>query len=155
MPGSYLMAVHRKACRCHENPLWRLPDFPERYGCVRLMPENPYNLFDVIVLPSCKKFLGWCHVPHTIDDLSIHFDGIPWWDGIVLLQVFFCFSWAVLHKSNRVKCSHLSFLATEDEVKCLHSLMIIMDWILGQSNPSNYFALTIEKSLWKKIFRRK
>lgn len=28
---------------------------------------------------------------------------------------------------NRVKCSHLSFLATEDEVKCLDFLMIIMD----------------------------
>ena len=47
------------------------------------------QLFDIIVLPSCKKFLVWCHVPHTIDDLSIHFDGIPWWDDIVLLQVFF------------------------------------------------------------------
>ena len=87
-------------------------------------------------------FRVWCRVPHTIDDLSIRFDGIPWWDGIVLRQVFFCFSWAILHKSNRVKCSHLSFLATEDEVKRLHSLIIIMDWVLGQSNPSNYFALT-------------
>ncbi len=31
------------------------------------------------------------------------------------------------HKSDRIKCSHLSFLAREDEVKCLHSLMIIME----------------------------
>ena len=28
---------------------------------------------------------------------------------------------------NRVKCSHLSFQARENEVKCLHSLMIIMN----------------------------
>lgn len=28
---------------------------------------------------------------------------------------------------NRVKCSHLSFQARENEVKCLHSLMIIME----------------------------
>lgn len=34
-------------------------------------------------------------------------------------------------------------LAREDEVKCLHFLMIIMDSFLGQHNPSNYFALTI------------
>ena len=27
-------------------------------------------------------------------------------------------------------------------MKCLHSLMIIMDSFLGQHNPSNYFALT-------------
>ena len=38
---------------------------------------------------------------------------------------------------------HLSFLAREDKVKCLHFLMIIMDSFLGQHNPSNYFALTI------------
>ena len=75
--------------------------------------------------------------------MKIHSDGIPWWDGIVLQQVFFCFSWAHLHNLNRVKCSHLSFLARENEVKCLHSLMIIMDWFLGQHNPSNYFALTV------------
>ena len=30
-------------------------------------------------------------------------------------------------KRLRIKCSHLSFLAREDEVKCLHSLMIIME----------------------------
>jgi len=29
-------------------------------------------------------------------------------------------------------------------VKCLHFLMIIMDSFLGQHNPSNYFALTLE-----------
>ena len=40
--------------------------------------------------------------------------------------------------------THLSFLAREDEVKCLHFLMIIMDSFLGQHNPSNYFALTVE-----------
>ena len=28
-------------------------------------------------------------------------------------------------------------------MKCLHSLMIIMDSFLGQHNPSNYFALTM------------
>nr|DAY88096.1 MAG TPA: Protein of unknown function (DUF2971) [Caudoviricetes sp.] len=44
---------------------------------------------------------------------------------------------------NRVKCSHLSFLARKDEVKCLHSLLIIMGYFLGQHNPSNYFALTM------------
>lgn len=31
--------------------------------------------------------------------------------------------------------------------------MIIMDWILGQSNPSNYFALTIE-SFFSKMTRQ-
>ena len=108
---------------------WRLLDFPEYYSCVRLPSVNPCNLFAVVVLPSYKRFQAWCRVPRTIDDLLIHSDGIPWWDGIVLRQVFFCFSWAVLHKSNRVKCSHLSFLETEDEVRCLHSLLIIMDWV--------------------------
>ena len=29
-------------------------------------------------------------------------------------------------------------------MKCLHSLMIIMDSFLGQHNPSNYFALTMQ-----------
>ena len=48
---------------------------------------------------------------------------------------------------DRVKCSHLSFLAREDEVKCLHFLMIIMDSFLGQHNPSNYFALTCNEYL--------
>ncbi|MDU2007532.1 MAG: LytTR family DNA-binding domain-containing protein, partial [Lachnospiraceae bacterium] len=37
-------------------------------------------------------------------------------------------------------------LAREGEVKCLHSLMIIMDSFLGQHNPSNYFALTDNKT---------
>ncbi|WP_207665683.1 hypothetical protein, partial [Blautia sp. TF10-30] len=36
------------------------------------------------------------------------------------------------------------FLARKDEVKCLHSLLIIMGYFLGQHNPSNYFALTIK-----------
>ena len=56
---------------------------------------------------------------------------------------------------NRVKCSHLSFQARENEVKCLHSLMIIMDWFLGQHNPSNYFALTMciwNFSFWLVLF---
>ena len=90
-----------------------------------------YSLFGGAVLPSYQIFLVWCHVPHTIDDLSDHFAGTPWWDGIALQQVFSCFSWVLLHKLNRVKCSHLSFLATENELKCLHSLLIIMDWFLG------------------------
>ncbi len=56
-----------------------------------------------------------------------------------------------LHKSNRVKCSHLSFLAREDEVKCLHSLLIIMEYFLGQHNPLDYFALTIDLPVWRFI----
>ena len=44
--------------------------------------------------------------------------------------------------------SHLSFLAREDKVKCLHFLMIIMDSFLGQHNPSNYFALTKQQHLY-------
>ena len=36
-------------------------------------------------------------------------------------------------------------LARKDEVKCLHSLLIIMGYFLGQHNPSNYFALTDEQ----------
>lgn len=54
------------------------------------------------------------------------------------------------YKPDRVKCSHLSFLARKDEVKCLHSLLIIMGYFLGQHNPSNYFALT-EKvpAIWR------
>ena len=138
------MAVHKESGQYHETPLWQLPGFLVRDRCVQLTPANPHNLSDAVFLPSCKKFLAWYHVTHTIDDLSIHFDGIPWWDGIVLQQVFFCFSWAHLHNLNRVKCSHLSFLERENEVKCLHSLMIIMNWFLGQHNPSNYFALTIQ-----------
>lgn len=35
-------------------------------------------------------------------------------------------------------------LARKDEVKCLHSLLIIMGYFLGQHNPSNYFALTFQ-----------
>ena len=35
--------------------------------------------------------------------------------------------------------------AREDEVKCLHSLVIIMEYFLGQHNPLDYFALTLEK----------
>lgn len=55
----------------------------------------------------------WCRIPHTINDLSIRFDGIPWWDGTILRQIFFCFSWAHIHKSKRIKCSQLLFLARE------------------------------------------
>ena len=41
----------------------------------------------------------------------------------------------------------LSFLARKDEVKCLHSLLIIMGYFLGQHNPSNYFALTLSEKI--------
>ena len=34
-----------------------------------------------------------------------------------------------------------SLLVIENKVKCLHSLMGIMEWFLGRRNPLNYFAL--------------
>ena len=48
----------------------------------------------------------------------------------------------------------LSFLARKDEVKCLHSLLIIMGYFLGQHNPSNYFALTIEVPKYLDTFHK-
>jgi len=49
---------------------------------------------------------------------------------------------------------HLSFLARKDEVKCLHSLLIIMGYFLGQHNPSNYFALTLNTRKINRNFLR-